>query len=123
MIAGVVVCAAAAAAIAAAQVPTNPAAGRTAADRILGKARLPTGASAAASDPSGGLLAGTPHPATPDLIDLRRFWRVPGDPAAVFVVRSPGERIPADASSIAVSERGLNGHRSGSTGYRRRNPA
>jgi hypothetical protein len=164
-------------ALALAQVPTTPSAGHSVAQGILAKAELPPGAVAAASDPSGGLLPGAPHPATPNLIDLRRFWRVPGDPAAVFdwikahppaganssftgtggdragvtarwigfsfgrpwamlvfgvaaargggtalrvdaqvvwvLLRSPSERIPAGASSIAVTERGLDGHPSG----------
>lgn len=187
MIAGVVVCAAAAAAIAVARVPTNPSsAARTTAERILAKAPLPTGATVAATDPSGGALAQASFaPATPNLVDVHSFWRVPSDPDTVIawikahppagsdgaafqgetrlhgkllsqligysfaqpvsgvvpwetlaitaisargggtalrvdasvvwlLKRSPSERIPAGARSVAVSERGLNGHRSGS---------
>lgn len=81
----VVVASAVAAAIAVARVPTNPSAGHKAAQRILAKVQLPPGAVAAARDPSGGTLAHPgAYPATPNLIDLHGFWRVPGDPAEVL---------------------------------------
>jgi hypothetical protein len=85
VVALVVVASAFVTALALAQVPTNPSAGHKAAQRILAKVQLPPGAVAAASDPSGGTLAHPgAYPATPNLIDLHRFWRVPGDPAEVF---------------------------------------
>jgi hypothetical protein len=65
--------------------PTNAAAARVAANRILATLRLPPGAQESSSDPSGSKLAkpGT-YPATPDLVDLHQFWRVPGDLQSVF---------------------------------------
>lgn len=164
--------------------PTNSASAQTAAQRILGKLQLPPGATRSAGDPSGSKLASpATHPATPNLVDVHSFWRVPGDHFSVFdwirqhppagstletqggggvngaissqwagfsflsptwggapsemllltvtaargggtavradaqVVwqfeRPAAERIPAGVQSVSVSERGLNGHRSG----------
>jgi hypothetical protein len=68
-----------------AHVPTNPRSARAVANRILATLRLPPGARESPSDPSGSKLAkpGT-YPATPDLVDLHQFWRVPGDLQSVF---------------------------------------
>jgi hypothetical protein len=73
------------AAIAFAHVPTNPSQARRVAQRILANAQLPPGAQKSVSDPSGSKL-GRPgsYPATPDLVDVHRFWRVPGDVQSVF---------------------------------------
>lgn len=73
------------AAIAVASVPTNPRTARAVAHRILATLRLPPGAQQSPSDPSGSKLAkpGT-YPATPDLVDVHQFWRVPGDLQSVF---------------------------------------
>ncbi|HEY2160861.1 MAG TPA: hypothetical protein VGH24_06100 [Solirubrobacteraceae bacterium] len=73
------------AAIAVANVPSNPRAGRAVAQRILAKLRLPPGAQLSPSDPSGTKLAKPGlDPLTPDLVDLHQFWRVPGDVQSVF---------------------------------------
>src|SRR5205807_1785507 len=73
------------AAIAIANVPSNPRAGRAVALRIFSKLRLPPGARRSPDDPSGSKLAkpGT-YPATPNLVDLHRYWRVPGSLRTVF---------------------------------------
>ena len=73
------------AAIAVANGPTNPRTARAVAQRILAALRLPPGAQQSDSDPSGSKLAKpATYPATPDLVDLHQFWRVPGDLRSVF---------------------------------------
>jgi hypothetical protein len=62
---------------------SNRAAARVAAARVLRRVPLPAGATEVGTDPGpsmwlGSSVAGTP--ATPDLVDLHRFWRLPGDP-------------------------------------------
>ncbi len=66
---------------------SNRAAARAAAARILGQVPLPPGATEVSTDPSSSTWLSSPvsgAPATPDLVDFHRFWRVPGDPDAVF---------------------------------------
>jgi hypothetical protein len=65
--------------------PTNAAAARTAAQRVLAQLTLPPGATRSQVDPSGSALANPGFSvATPDLVDLHKFWRVPGDPETVY---------------------------------------
>jgi hypothetical protein len=65
----------------------NRIAARTAAARELALVRLPPGAKRVSADPSvgrwfaGSYLSG---PGTPNLVDRRAFWRVPGQPGAVY---------------------------------------
>ena len=66
---------------------SNKAAARAAAARILNDVRLPAGATRVSADPGVSIwlkysVAGVP--ATPDVVDYHRFWRVPGDPHAVI---------------------------------------
>jgi hypothetical protein len=65
--------------------------------------RLPSGAVQSATDPSNGRLARPAvYPATLDLVDRHRFWRVAGDPLSVFhwIERHPprGSRITETGS-------------------------
>jgi len=61
-------------------------AARSAATGLLDDLVLPAGARQVSSDPSRGALLARPgtRPATPDLIDVHRFWVLPGDPARVI---------------------------------------
>jgi hypothetical protein len=66
---------------------SNRAAARLAAMRLLADVWLPTGATQVSGDPgaSGWLrysVGGAP--ATPDLFDFHRFWRLAGDPQTVI---------------------------------------
>jgi hypothetical protein len=68
-----------------ARVPTNAAAARVAAQRVLGALSLPPGATRSQGDPSGSTLSKPASwPGTPDLVDLHQFWRVPGDHFGVY---------------------------------------
>jgi hypothetical protein len=54
---------------------------------LLGRLRLPAGASRSATEPSGGgaaLAVPGDHPATPNLVDDHAWWVVPEAPAAVL---------------------------------------
>jgi hypothetical protein len=65
---------------------SNAQAARSAARGLLNDLALPAGARQVFSDPSRGALLARPgtRPATPDLIDLHRFWVLPADPARVI---------------------------------------
>lgn len=72
--------------------PVNRHQARSDARRILGELRLPPGAAASASDPSGGVLRQpASRPATPNLVDVHGFWTLPGDPqgALDWIERHP----------------------------------
>jgi hypothetical protein len=65
----------------------NQAAARQTAMRLLSDVRLPAGAMRTSGDPgaSGWLRASVAGaPATPDLFDFHRFWRLAGDPHTVI---------------------------------------
>jgi hypothetical protein len=69
----------------AAQVPTSKSSARVAARRILGALRLPAGASRAQANPGPPSLGKPPFvAATPNLVDVHEFWRVPGAPRSVL---------------------------------------
>jgi hypothetical protein len=60
-------------------------AARLEAQRALGELSLPAGASASANDPAPAVLsAPVLRPGSARLVDLHRFWVVPGTPAAVI---------------------------------------
>jgi hypothetical protein len=66
---------------------SNRAAARMAAVRLLGALPLPAGATEVGTDPeSSSWLRSSVSgaPATPDVVDLHRFWRVAGDPKTVI---------------------------------------
>jgi hypothetical protein len=65
--------------------PTGRSSARIAAQRVLAKLQLPSGAMRSQADPSASELA-TPvsRPGTPDLVDLHSFWRVPDDQFSVL---------------------------------------
>lgn len=64
----------------------NRQAARSAAQRLLSELRLPAGARSAQSDESRASLLGAAleRPLSGKLIDLHRFWRVPGRPCKVM---------------------------------------
>jgi hypothetical protein len=64
---------------------TSRSSARIAAQRVLAKLQLPSGATRSQADPSASELA-TPssRPGTPNLVDLHSFWRVPDDHFSVF---------------------------------------
>lgn len=61
--------------------PTSRSAARTLATTLIGETVLPPGAVASVTDPAVDAQLRHPFedPDTPDLADLHRFWRVPGD--------------------------------------------
>lgn len=67
--------------------PTSRATAHALAARLLSETVLPPGAVPSMTDPSQGSLPRpiwpSNTPATPDVIDLHGFWRVPGEPRSV----------------------------------------
>jgi hypothetical protein len=99
----------------AATAPTSPLAARRIAPSILEKVRLPRGAIRARTDPSGGALARPAvDPVTPNLVDLHRFWRVPGDAGQVFTWI---EAHPPPGSKRTMTVTAVGGARVRSVGF------
>lgn len=102
------VAAGAASAVTNTSIATNERDATAASQRMLAALRLPPGASPSQGDPSGSRLSKSPtHPATPDLVDLHRFWTVPGAPhdALAWIEAHP----PAGGKLSMSGASGVNG--------------
>ncbi|MGA2322165.1 MAG: hypothetical protein ABSG95_15765 [Solirubrobacteraceae bacterium] len=91
---------------------SNAQAARSAATGLLDDLALPAGRRQVLSDPSRGALLARPatRPATPDLIDVHRFWVLPGDPAGV--IRWMQAHAPAGArlnETVSLAQAGVGG--------------
>lgn len=112
LLVGVALAALAAGAVAlAATTAANKRAAQRQAPALLASLQLPVGAVAVSRDPSAGrLLATAPSAAaTANVVDLHRFWVVPGDPASVlawFRAHPPGGS-QANLNGESATPRGL----------------
>jgi hypothetical protein len=89
----------------------NQRAAQDAAQSMLGALQLPTGAVPSATDPSrsGRLRSRSNYPMTPALVDLHKFWRIPGSPHAVlgWVQAHPPAGMQGNMSGSSAGPRGL----------------
>ena len=89
----------------------NKRAAQRQAPRLLRLLKLPAGAVAVSGDPSTGRLLSTApfRPATANVVDVHRFWVVPGDPQSVlawFDGHPPG-RSQANMRGASASSHGF----------------